>query len=124
MKAAMNLHEEFKNEINQVRSCCDESESGGSEVVDEAYQAWKAKEAKLQAEKDALLQANYEFLQDYLKNQTVVEPGHELKITEEALDRWIAAHYVFPGDHLPSSKPDKFPLVIFEHLKRFYKRKG
>ena len=47
--------------------------------------------------------------------------GSQLRVTEAALDRWISAHYEFPGDAVPASRPDRMPPVIYEAVKRHHR---
>ena len=66
---------------------------------------------------------NYKALQEHLKYKHDIPDGYKLTVTNEALDRWIAAHYPVPGGVMPSSKPHDMPEHVFEALKRHFKRK-
>ena len=68
----------------------------------------------------ALFRENQKWFREYTKNANKIPKGHKVLATDVALDSWIAAHYEFPNNKLPSSRPATIPVQIYERLKHYY----
>lgn len=117
----MGIPREFAEEDYKPRRFTPDSSSTNSDNFEYKEEQKKIR-AREKAEYEANLYKDYCFLREYLDGMTEIPEGYQIKITEEALDRWISAHYEFPGNYIPASIPSKMPVAIFEAIKRHDKR--
>lgn len=40
-------------------------------------------------------------------------------VTEEEMDRWLAAHYGMSFENVPQLKPNSMPKVLYEKIKKY-----